>query len=310
MASTMLSVLLLALACAVGARAAEPINETLLSADDIPAERPPLWPFREMSSGTVTCADGKSGSIVLTVVHAPIPNVTPDMLTWLFLNGLRQSSVHPTDGKTYSNFMLMHPREHNTHSVSGKSASQNAAKGDETNWAEFVSTGCVEAGGNVWSCPKAPDANPGITKGNATTEWEKIEQTKGASTIAAISKISSKYLAAPTDPSKSGKAGKVTFQVKGCKTDDKGKEKCYPKVIQTTHTWKATGNPSGIVLTTVMTIGVNSGAKGARDSNPKILDKWRNGQDAKKKCYRAGLHFIEEYGALEHWLAGAWAQRA
>lgn len=320
MTRSLLALCLLA-AAAAGAMASldAPVrNQTVLDPSVFPdaGARPQLWAFRKMEDCVSwQCKAGPGNSIILTVVHNNIKNVTPDMLTWLFMQGLRQQSVHPSDGKTYPNFLLMHPRDHVQHTVTNKAAKGALlAPKDETKWVEFPLTGCSEQAGNEkapYACPGAPNANPGITKANATSDWATGEQVNATSYVLAYLKPNPKYLATP-DTQKSKTAGKITFQVKGCKKDAKtGKDKCYPKIIQTVHSWsnKATGAVNTISLTTVQTIGIPLTAPPAVSANVDIVDNWRNGQDAMKKCQRTALHLIEEYGALEFWLQGAFNQR-
>jgi hypothetical protein len=91
-----------------------PITERkVLDSTAFPASRPPLPDFRtweDVESASCTVVPNTGGALLLRVVHKPIPNITPDMLAWLYEEGLRKSSV--IDGVRFPNFLRMHPRDH------------------------------------------------------------------------------------------------------------------------------------------------------------------------------------------------------
>lgn len=59
-----------------------------------PQSRPLLYNFRDFSQvQSASCTKQSSGAYIIKVVHKPITGVTPDMLTWMFTQGLRMSSV-------------------------------------------------------------------------------------------------------------------------------------------------------------------------------------------------------------------------
>lgn len=281
-----------------------------------PSDRPPLWKFRTMTdSQSWSCSVTKNGVIVLEVVHNDIMNVTADMMLWMYENLQNGRSRHPFTGDVYPNFLLMHPRDHVRHTASRPISEDSArrrgggagAAGDggegppETYWIEFPLTGCYwrEDAVEPWVCPSWPSANPGVTKQTPASVWQGYSQVNGTSLLKSFHK------------------GKIKFKVRGC--NEKG---ACASVIRTEQKWKEIkvkdknggggggggsrrSSVPGIELRTRQEIGLNMGLARKR-INPRIVRNWRNGENSTRKCQRAALHFIEEYGALEHWLPFAY----
>jgi hypothetical protein len=47
---------------------------------------------------------------VARVAHKPLAGVTPEMLRFWFDGNVDGEMVHPVDGKTYSRYLVWHPR--------------------------------------------------------------------------------------------------------------------------------------------------------------------------------------------------------
>lgn len=296
-------------------------DQKIFDAKVFPSERPPLHDFRtfaDLTSSSWSCSElpGTGGALRITVNHPAVPNITADMVSWLFQTGLRKSTTW-TDGKKYSNFVLMHPRDHAQHDAidpKTKAVLTDIKRGSETHWLEMPLTGCTEAAGDAaapYTCPRgAATPNPGYLSSVNTTAWTTREQVNGTSNVATAPKVPQKYLADPVN-TKSRASGKVEFWVKGCSLNPKNKTECYNKIITTRHSWTSKGAPAGsLLITTVQTIGIPFGVARAVDANTnRIVPNWANGQDRMMKCKRAVLHFAEEYGALQYWLPRAFDQR-
>lgn len=85
--------------------------------------------------------------------------------------------MHPVNGKSYTNFLLWHPRDH----VRARNLGR-AAKGASIEAAEFPLTGCSERKGEKggWACPHAAGAaNPGVVRATPAAEWRALSQING-----------------------------------------------------------------------------------------------------------------------------------
>jgi hypothetical protein len=75
---------------------------------ELPAPRPVLWPLRPLESAAVTTSSDDSRTVV-TIAHAPLQQVTPDMLAWWYghIPGTMQYA-----GKTWPRYLVWHPLDH------------------------------------------------------------------------------------------------------------------------------------------------------------------------------------------------------
>jgi hypothetical protein len=182
----------------------------------------------------------------------------------------------PIDNKKYPLFLLMHPRDHASHTSS--SAPGQSKTGSTLQWVEFPLTGCTpEDSPDKWACASAPDANPGYTQASNASDWQLADQINGTSTLAPLS------------------AAMARFNNRGCN------EQGCANVVVTTQSWRYDRKNNAILLTTTLRVGI-----GMADNDKRITAKWANGLDAKTKCERMAAHYVQEYGALKFWLPAAY----
>lgn len=79
-----------------------------MDAVELPAPRPVLWPLRPVESAEVsTSSDG--GRTVVTIRHAPLDQVTPEMLAWWY--GHVPGTMRYA-GATWPRYLVWHPLDH------------------------------------------------------------------------------------------------------------------------------------------------------------------------------------------------------
>lgn len=263
------------------------ITNIKLTTADFPcntASRPPLWPFRLLSSAQTAMCTKKGNGWQMKIVHAPLANVTGDMMLWLFRNLPTESAVSPLDNQTYPIYLLMHPRDHAKHTCPTCAGGRAPKAGDNVTFAELPLTNCVRTAPNQthpWVCDSAPDANPGVTQQNPASDWDKFQQTGTTVRVVALTNK------------------KVTWWTRGCKT---ASGPCA-WIIKTTQSWKPStlaGAP-GLTVTTDTRVGIGIGGP-----DKTITDGYRNGLDAFTVCMRNAQHQVEEYGGLAEWLPDAY----
>ncbi|GBF96443.1 hypothetical protein Rsub_09242 [Raphidocelis subcapitata] len=274
-----------------GPLASSGAQQRILSDKDFPAARPPLWTFRTLKDvRSAACTKSKQGVIKLQILHKKLKGVTAEQMVWFYENLDRAKAKHPVDGKTYPLFLMFHPRDHINHTASGHP--YVSGKDISTTWIEFHLTNCTEQPGDAlerWVCPQRPPArNPGVVKTTPRSVWMGLNQNNGTSLLKGVRRSS------------------IYFAVKGC--NEKGQ---CANVIRTFQNWvkakvkKGTTQVPGLLLTTTFEVGLSMGLATA-EINPRIVNNWRNGEDEMSKCWRQALHFVEEMGALELWLPGAY----
>ncbi|MEV4175097.1 hypothetical protein [Nonomuraea sp. NPDC049709] len=79
-----------------------------MSREQLPAPRPVVWPLRPPSSATVSQA-AHDGQVVVTIEHAPLSGVTPEMLAWWF--GHVPGTMRYA-GDVYPRYLVWHPLDH------------------------------------------------------------------------------------------------------------------------------------------------------------------------------------------------------
>ena len=79
-----------------------------MKAPALPAPRPVLWPLRPLESAAVTTTSDDSRTVV-TIAHAPLQQVTPDMLAWWYghIPGTMQYA-----GQICPRYLVWHPLDH------------------------------------------------------------------------------------------------------------------------------------------------------------------------------------------------------
>ena len=79
-----------------------------MDAVELPAPRPVLWPLRPVESAEVsTSSDG--GRTVVTIRHAPLDQVTPEMLAWWY--GHVPGTMRYA-GAVWPRYLVWHPLDH------------------------------------------------------------------------------------------------------------------------------------------------------------------------------------------------------
>jgi DAPG hydrolase PhiG domain len=75
---------------------------------EIPAPRPVLWPLRPAASAEhgITRRDGQT---IITIRHAPLRGVTPEMLGWWYRH---VPGMMPYAGRTHPRYLVWHPLDH------------------------------------------------------------------------------------------------------------------------------------------------------------------------------------------------------
>lgn len=75
----------------------------------LPAPRPLLAPLRPVDSAQTSLSRLPDRRLLITIRHAPLEGVTPQMLAWWFKN--IEGSIE-VDGQTYSRYSIWHPYDH------------------------------------------------------------------------------------------------------------------------------------------------------------------------------------------------------
>jgi hypothetical protein len=84
-----------------------------MSLSTLPAPRPVLWPLRPQESARVERTDD-SGRRIVTIEHAPLTGVTPEMLTWWY--GHVPGTMEYAGG-TYPRYLVWHPLDHVSYEI-------------------------------------------------------------------------------------------------------------------------------------------------------------------------------------------------
>ncbi|GBF99654.1 hypothetical protein Rsub_12473 [Raphidocelis subcapitata] len=186
--------------------------------------------------------------------------------------------AHPETGKVYPNYLLFHPRDH---AQAAMSEGPLTAKLTKYWMLDYPLTGCKETGKALepYSCDKT-GSNPGYTASAGVAALAAAERVNSTSVLLKLPKSS------------------LDFGVKGC--NEKGR---CAYVVKSSHSYSDTN--SGLQLTTRQQIGLDAAFARAA-INPRVITGWAAGSEPMKKCSRAALHFIEEMGALQHWLPQAY----
>ena len=75
----------------------------------LPAARPLLAPLRSLSSAQTSISRLPDRRLLLTIRHAPLRGITPEMLVWWFQNIEGTVTV---DGHAYPRYLIWHPFDH------------------------------------------------------------------------------------------------------------------------------------------------------------------------------------------------------
>jgi hypothetical protein len=75
----------------------------------LPAPRPLLAPLRSRASAQTSLRRLPDGRLLMTIRHAPLRGVTPEMLSWWFQN--IEGTVE-VDGREYPRYLVWHPFDH------------------------------------------------------------------------------------------------------------------------------------------------------------------------------------------------------
>jgi hypothetical protein len=76
---------------------------------DLPAPRPLLAPLRELDSAQTRIRRLADRRLLITIRHAPLRGVTPEMLGWWFQNIEGTITV---EGQEYLRYLIWHPLDH------------------------------------------------------------------------------------------------------------------------------------------------------------------------------------------------------
>lgn len=257
-----------------------PVNETKITDASVfpatPADRPPLWPFRNLSSASVATCKPAGKGWRLKVVHQPIPGVKAEMVNWMY-RVLPYANATAADNNTYPMFLVAHPRDHAKHSCPTCANGRAPRTGDNVTYVELPLTDCAQSGAQ-WLCPRAPDANTGVTQQNSPSDWNTYEQTNALSRLLAFGPTSIKFGSKACN-----EAGACAF------------------VVTSRHSWSYTKKTDTLKLTSEAAIGI-----GIPSVDERVVRGWANGLDPYTKCMRAAQHYVEEFGALGLWLPAAY----
>ncbi|GBF93096.1 hypothetical protein Rsub_05707 [Raphidocelis subcapitata] len=242
-----------------------------------PDSRPALGVYRSLSTllAPYTC-EPKGNGFLLTLKHGRFDNITSAMVQWMFAN--MASAKVDINGTRIPMFLALHPADHASAVLESGSVLKG---GSRVTFIEFPLTKCDGSGdGRTWTCPEAPQANPGFLK-SSPADWQLLDSTNVTSKVLSFGKK------------------KIRFGNQGCKPA--GSPCAY--VVKTTHTWKddKKSTPPGLFLTSVVKVGI-----GMKENDKNITRKWANGLDYGVKCARVAAHMTQEYGSLQSWLAAAY----
>jgi hypothetical protein len=79
----------------------------------LPSPRPVLWPLRSADSARHHISSYE-GSVVVTIEHAALPGVTPEMLRWWYGH---VPGTMTYAGQTYPRYLVWHPLDHISYDV-------------------------------------------------------------------------------------------------------------------------------------------------------------------------------------------------
>jgi hypothetical protein len=85
-----------------------------MTAPQLPEPRPVLWPLRPLGSAAVWTT-AKDGRTVVTIRHAPLSQVTPEMLAWWY--GHVPGTMRYA-GQTLPRYLVWHPLDHISYEAS------------------------------------------------------------------------------------------------------------------------------------------------------------------------------------------------
>jgi DAPG hydrolase PhiG domain len=91
----------------------------------LPAPRPVLWPLRPIESARCSVIP-RDGRTVITVQHAPLRGVTPEMLSWWYRHVPGEMAYA---GSTYSRYLVWHPLDHIDYVVTAAGKSGGVSPG-------------------------------------------------------------------------------------------------------------------------------------------------------------------------------------
>lgn len=92
----------------------------------LPPARPVLWPLRPVDSAEVEIDQLADGRRRISIHHAELRNVTPDMLEWWF--GHVEGEMEYA-GEIRPRYLVWHPLDHISYEVIDRSAREKVAKG-------------------------------------------------------------------------------------------------------------------------------------------------------------------------------------
>jgi hypothetical protein len=75
----------------------------------MPEPRPVLWPLKTLDSAETSIKILENGQLEMIITHEVLSGVTPEMLSWFFLN---IDGTMTYAGKTYPRYLVMHPLDH------------------------------------------------------------------------------------------------------------------------------------------------------------------------------------------------------
>jgi hypothetical protein len=81
---------------------------------ELPTPRPVIWPLRPAESATVSIDHATDGRVTVTIEHAALTGVTPEMLAWWY--GHVPGDMR-YDGTTFPRYLVWHPLDHISYEV-------------------------------------------------------------------------------------------------------------------------------------------------------------------------------------------------
>ncbi len=83
--------------------------------EGLPPPRPVIWPLRSIDTAQVEISD--EGVRRITIRHAELKGVTPEMLAWWYANVVGEMEYA---GELYPRYLVWHPLDHISYSIVGK----------------------------------------------------------------------------------------------------------------------------------------------------------------------------------------------
>ncbi|TDD14431.1 hypothetical protein E1218_33060 [Kribbella turkmenica] len=96
-----------------------------MTAPDLPAPRPVLWPLRPLDSAAVRTA-ARDGRTVVTIRHALLSDITPEMLSWWYAH---VSGTMRYAGQQWPRYLVWHPLDHIAYDVTSPSTDGTVGPG-------------------------------------------------------------------------------------------------------------------------------------------------------------------------------------